>query len=110
MTDLSQHAAVQRVSQTLAALGVPGQVRLLDDAVRTAQAAADALGVEVGQIANSLVFVAVPVVADPERGRHELEEPAEPLLVLTSGAHRVDTHKVADLLGLADLARATPEQ
>jgi prolyl-tRNA editing enzyme YbaK/EbsC (Cys-tRNA(Pro) deacylase) len=109
MTDLSQHVAVQRVAQTLAAFGVRGQVRVLDDAVRTAQAAADALGVEVGQIANSLVFVAIPVVADPEQGRHELGEPAEPLLILTSGAHRVDTHKVADVIGLADLAQATPE-
>jgi prolyl-tRNA editing enzyme YbaK/EbsC (Cys-tRNA(Pro) deacylase) len=109
MTDLSQHPAVQRVSQTLAGLGVRGQVRLLGDAVRTAQAAADALDVEVGQIANSLVFVAVTAAADPEQGRHQLSEPAEPLLILTSGAHRVDTHKVADLLGLADLARATPE-
>src|SRR4051794_31259940 len=109
MTDLSQHVAVQRVAQTLAAFGVRGQVRVLDDAVRTAQAAADALGVEVGQIANSLVFVAIPVGADPEQGRHELGEPAEPLLILTSGAHRVDTHKVADVIGLADLAQATPE-
>src|SRR4051812_42478174 len=103
MVDLSEHSAVTRVTETLAGLGVQGRVRVLDDAARTAQAAAEALGVDVGQIANSLVFVSVPVVADPEQGRHELGSPGEPLLILTSGAHRVDTHKVADLLGLADL-------
>ena len=56
-----------------------GQIRMLPDAVRTAAAAAEALGVEVGAIANSLIF----------------DADGEPLLVLTSGAHRVDTAKVA---------------
>jgi prolyl-tRNA editing enzyme YbaK/EbsC (Cys-tRNA(Pro) deacylase) len=73
--------------------GQPSRVILLDDAVHTAAAAADALCVEVGQIANSLIF-------DADGG---------PLLVLTSGAHRVDTAKVAAGLGLAKLKRATPE-
>lgn len=110
MSDLTAHAAVTRVVAALEALGVQGEVRLLNDAARTAQAAADQLGVDVGQIANSLVFVGVPAVSDPAAGRHARDgEPGEPLLVLTSGAHRVDTHKVADLLGLADLQRATPE-
>ncbi|WP_426566610.1 YbaK/EbsC family protein [Angustibacter sp. McL0619] len=109
MADLTEHNAVARVTQTLAGLGVQGQVRVLDDAARTAQAAADALGVEVSQIANSLVFVSVPAVADPDQGRHELGVPGEPLLIMTSGGHRVDTHKVADLIGVADLQRATPE-
>lgn len=107
--DLTEHAAVSRVVQTLAGLGVRGQVRVLDDAVRTAQAAADALGVQVGQIANSLVFMGLPPIADPDQGRHERQPDGEPLLILTSGAHRVDTQKVADLLGLAALERATPE-
>jgi prolyl-tRNA editing enzyme YbaK/EbsC (Cys-tRNA(Pro) deacylase) len=107
--DLSAHEAVVRVAATLDGLGVPGRIRVLDDAVRTAKAAAEALGVEVGQIANSLVFLAVPGVFDPEQGRHERQPDGEPLLILTSGAHRVDTHKVADLLGLADLQRATPQ-
>ena len=61
------------------------QVRLLPEAVHTAAAAAEALGVEVGQIANSLIF----------------DADGEPLLVLTSGAHRVDTAKVAAALGVA---------
>lgn len=107
--DLSQHEAVSRVVATLAGLGVRGEVRVLGDAVRTASAAAAALGVEVGQIANSLVFVGVPAISDPDQGRHQRTPDGEPLLILTSGAHRVDTHKVADLLGFAALERATPE-
>jgi prolyl-tRNA editing enzyme YbaK/EbsC (Cys-tRNA(Pro) deacylase) len=73
--------------------GAPSRVRMLPDAVTTAVAAAAALGVEVGQIANSLVFSA--------DGR--------PLLVMTSGAHRVDTARVAALVGVAKLTRATPD-
>jgi len=66
---------------------------VFDEGVHTAAAAAAALGVEVGQIANSLIF----------------DADGEPLLVLTSGAHRVDTKKVAAGLGVARLGRATPE-
>src|SRR2546421_12270855 len=73
--------------------GAPSRVRMRPDAVTTAAAAAAALAVEVGQIANSLIFSA--------DGR--------PLLVLTSGAHRVDTAKVAALVGVAKLTRATPD-
>ncbi|HEY2795991.1 MAG TPA: YbaK/EbsC family protein [Micromonosporaceae bacterium] len=73
--------------------GQPSAVRVLPDAVTTAAAAAAALGIEVGQIANSLVFSA----------------DGEPVLVMTSGAHRVDTAKVAALLGIDALKRATPE-
>jgi prolyl-tRNA editing enzyme YbaK/EbsC (Cys-tRNA(Pro) deacylase) len=69
------------------------RMRVLPDAVSTAAAAAAALGVEVGQIANSLVFAA----------------DGAPLLVLTSGAHRVDTGKVAALVGVQQVKRATPE-
>ncbi|GAA2466293.1 YbaK/EbsC family protein [Winogradskya humida] len=63
------------------------------EGVHTAAAAAAALGIEVGQIANSLIFNAA----------------GEPLLILTSGAHRVDTKKVAAELGLEKLGRATPD-
>lgn len=66
---------------------------MLPDAVRTAAAAAEALGVQVGQIANSLIF----------------DADGEPLLVLTSGAHRVDTAKVAALIGVKAVNRATPD-
>jgi prolyl-tRNA editing enzyme YbaK/EbsC (Cys-tRNA(Pro) deacylase) len=66
---------------------------MLPDAVHTASAAAEALGVQVGQIANSLIFAA----------------DGQPLLLMTSGAHRVDTAKVAALVGVGALTRATPE-
>ncbi|RKN50808.1 YbaK/EbsC family protein [Micromonospora endolithica] len=72
--------------------GAPTEVRLLPAAVHTAAAAADALGVQVGQIANSLVF----------------EADGAPLLVLTSGAHRVDTAELAARLGVTRLRRASP--
>jgi prolyl-tRNA editing enzyme YbaK/EbsC (Cys-tRNA(Pro) deacylase) len=66
---------------------------MLSDAAGTAALAAAALGVEVGQIANSLIFNA----------------DGEPLLILTSGAHRVDEPRVAASMGLETLKRATPE-
>ncbi len=87
------HPNVQVVQEALTAAGAEGQVIMLPDAVTTAAAAAAALGVEVGQIANSLIFNA----------------DGGPLLVLTSGAHRVDTAKVAELLGMESIKRATPE-
>lgn len=88
------HPNCVTVDAILEAAGVRGRVRILPDAVRTAAAAAEALGVEVGAIANSLVFATA---------EHT------PLLVLTSGAHRVDTGKVARLVGTAALHRATAE-
>ncbi len=87
------HPNVQSVQEALAAAGASGQVIMLPDAVSTAALAAAALNVEVGQIANSLIFNA----------------DGGPLLVLTSGAHRVDTAKVAALLGYSSVKRATPE-
>jgi prolyl-tRNA editing enzyme YbaK/EbsC (Cys-tRNA(Pro) deacylase) len=68
-------------------------VRRLDEPVPTAAAAAAALGCEVGAIANSLVF----------------DADGTPLLVLASGAHRVDTAKVGALVGARRVRRATPE-
>jgi prolyl-tRNA editing enzyme YbaK/EbsC (Cys-tRNA(Pro) deacylase) len=92
---------VVRVRAALAAAGADaGAVVVLDDHARTAAAAAEQLGVTVAQIANSLVF-AVPDDTAPEGRR--------PLLVLTSGAHRVDTAKVAALLGVERLDRADPD-
>ncbi|MEN3307483.1 MAG: hypothetical protein V7603_3685, partial [Micromonosporaceae bacterium] len=73
--------------------GAHSLVRMLPDAVHTAVAAAAALNVQVGQIANSLIF----------------DADGQPLLVLTSGAHRVDTAKVAALIGATALRRATPD-
>jgi prolyl-tRNA editing enzyme YbaK/EbsC (Cys-tRNA(Pro) deacylase) len=85
--------AVDRVVAALRAGGVAAEVRRFDEPVPTAAAAAAALGCEVGAIANSLVF----------------EADGEPLLVLASGAHRVDTAKVAALIGAHRVRRATPE-
>ncbi|MET0423683.1 MAG: YbaK/EbsC family protein [Actinoplanes sp.] len=91
---METHPNVIAVREALdAAGGTPPRVVILDEAVHTAAAAAAALGIEVGQIANSLIF----------------DADGEPLLVLTSGAHRVDTARVAADLGLTKLRRATPE-
>jgi len=84
------HPNAIKVQDALIAAGVTGQVRTLDDSARTAPEAAAALGVEIGQIANSLVFNA----------------DGEPLLVLTSGRHRVDTTKIAALVGVTKVGRA----
>lgn len=87
------HPCVERVVAALTAAGWTGQVRLLEDSARTAAQAAAALGCDVGAIASSLVFVAED----------------QPLLVLTSGAHRVDTAAVAGRLGVAALERASAD-
>ena len=97
---VADHPAVARVRAALGAAGATGDVVVLGEHARTAAAAAEQLGVEVAQIANSLVF-AVPDPAAPGGRR--------PLLVLTSGAHRVDTAKVAGLLGAHRLERADPD-
>ncbi|MFV0463242.1 MAG: YbaK/EbsC family protein [Nostocoides sp.] len=96
--DRSEHPAVARVLATLHKAGVDPQVRHLPDAVRTAPAAAEALGVTPAEIANSLIFAATT-------GDHEVL----PLLILASGGHRVDTDKVAAATGLTRIKRADPE-
>lgn len=82
------------VHDALRAAGIPGDIVVLPDAASTAALAAQALGVEVGAIANSLVFRC----------------DGAPLLVMTSGAHRVDTAALAERLGRGSITRATPEQ
>jgi prolyl-tRNA editing enzyme YbaK/EbsC (Cys-tRNA(Pro) deacylase) len=88
------HPNCVAIDKILADAGVAGRVRILDEPAPTAVAAANLLGVEVGAIANSLLFATAE---------------GEPLLVLTSGAHRVDTAKVAALVGTAKLKRAEPD-
>lgn len=88
------HRNCEIVNEALERAGAAGRVRILDEPASTAAAAAALLGVPVGAIANSLVFATAE---------------DEPLLVLTSGAHRVDTATVAALVGTAKLSRATPE-
>ncbi len=90
--------SVRRVAAALASFGVRGQITVLDGAARTARQAADALGIEIAQIASSLVFRA-----------HRQDDTIRPLLVLTSGAHRVDIIKVADLLELHEVSSADAE-
>jgi prolyl-tRNA editing enzyme YbaK/EbsC (Cys-tRNA(Pro) deacylase) len=87
------HGNAQHVASALRTLGVAGQVRELAEPAPTAATAAAQLGCDVGAIANSLVFSA----------------DGEPLLVLTSGSHRVDTAKVAAELGVQKVSRADPE-
>jgi prolyl-tRNA editing enzyme YbaK/EbsC (Cys-tRNA(Pro) deacylase) len=79
-----------RFAYVLKSLGVTGEVRELPEPAPTAAAAAKQLGCDVGAIANSLVFAA----------------DGAPLLVMTSGAHRVDTSRVAALVGASVVARA----
>ena len=83
-----EHPRVAEVARLLREAGATGEVRSLPDSARTAAAAAAQLGVEVGAIANSLVF----------------DVGGNPLLVLTSGAHRVQESLVATAI-----SRATPE-
>src|ERR1700754_4801581 len=93
------HPHVRAVQDALATAGArdaqgrPSQVRILPAAAPTAAAAAEQLGVAVGAIANSLVF----------------DADGAPLLVLPSGAHRVDTERVAKEHGVEALRRARPE-
>ena len=84
------HPNARRVQEALAAAGSPARVRQLTDSARTAPEAAAALGVEVAQIAKSLVFLA--------DGR--------PVAVIASGADRVDTAAVAREVGAAKVRRA----
>ena len=79
-----------RVERVLSAAGWSSRTRHLSASARTAADAAQALGCPVGAIASSLVFVA----------------DGEPLLVLASGAHRVDTLRVAELVGATSVDRA----
>lgn len=76
---------VQRVARLLHDRGHPHAPQMLDAACRTAQQAADALGIAVGQIAKSIVF------------RRRADDAA--VLVVTSGDRRVDEKKVAALVG-----------
>lgn len=83
---------VQRVSRVLQDAGHPHSPRMLDDACRTAQQAADALGILVGQIAKSIIF------------RRKSDDVA--VLVITSGDKRVDEKKVDALVGKTGRADA----
>jgi len=89
----TEHPAITRFRDEHRARGGTGDVVILPDSVHTAALAAEALGCEVGAIANSLLF----------------DADGSPVLILTSGAHRVDTALVAGRIGTGPLRRATPE-
>ncbi len=75
-------------------LGLDVEVTTLDRPTRTVQEAASAVGCQDGEIAKSLVFVC----------------DGDPVLVVASGAHRVDMDKVADILDCAEVRQATPDE
>jgi len=89
----AMHPSARHVSDVLSELGAAGAVRELPEPAPTAVSAAEQVGCEVGAIANSLIFNA----------------DGKPLLILTSGAHRVDTAFVAARLGYAAVKRADPD-
>ncbi|CAB4779469.1 MAG: YbaK/EbsC family protein [Actinobacteria bacterium] len=91
MEQVLTNPSVIRVTVLLKELGCAGEVTVLSDSARTALDAADALGIEVGQVASSIVF--------------KLPS-GNPLLVITSGRHRVDTDLVVRNLGIEKLHRA----
>ena len=93
MSEITEQQSVIRVRERLALLGATGEVRRLDDSARTAKEAADALGIEVGQIASSLIFLA----------------DGAPVLVMASGGHRVDPLLVAKVLDVELITKASAD-
>jgi prolyl-tRNA editing enzyme YbaK/EbsC (Cys-tRNA(Pro) deacylase) len=89
----TEHPSIVRFREAHTRLGGTGEIVILPDSVHTAALAAEALGCEVGAIANSLLFDA--------GGR--------PVLLLTSGSHRVNTEATAERIGVSALKRATPD-
>ncbi|HEX2314756.1 MAG TPA: YbaK/EbsC family protein [Thermomonospora sp.] len=87
------HSNAERVAAVLREAKAAGEVVELPEAARTAEEAARQLGCPVGAIVKSLVFAA----------------DGEPLLVLASGAHQVDTARLAGLAGAQKVRRAAPE-
>ena len=90
MENILEKAAVKRFIEARNLLGVSGEVHVLSESARTAAEAAASLNIEVGQIASSLIF--------------KLPN-GSPLLIITSGRHRVDTQLVALNLGVDALGR-----
>ena len=91
MDGILEKAAVKRFKEAADSLGVKGEINILAETARTAIDAANGLGIEVGQIASSLTF--------------KLPS-GNPLLIITSGRHRVDTDLVAKNLDIPELGRA----
>lgn len=85
-----EHPGIARFRAAHAAAGGTGEIVVLPASVHTAALAAEALGCEVGAIANSLVF----------------DDGGTPVLILTSGGHRVNTAATAERIGAGRLGRA----
>ena len=90
MDGVLEKATVKRVAQALIDHQIAGRIKVLTDSARSAAEAASALGIEVGQIASSILFKL------PDNS---------PLLVITSGRHRVNTELVAKNLNISELGR-----
>ncbi len=90
MDGILEKAAVRRFMDAAQSLGIDGEIKVLSDSARTAIDAANSLGIEVGQIASSLIF--------------KLPS-GNPLLIITSGRHKVDTDLVAQNLNIEKLDR-----
>ena len=91
MQDIFDNSSVIRVKSFLENAGIVAQIVVLSESARTAAEAAQSLGIEVGQVASSIVFKLPSGNA---------------LLVITSGRHRVDTKLVAAAIGVEKLHRA----
>ena len=91
MDGILEKAAVKRAAEAIKRNEMSGEIKVLSDSARTAQDAATALGIQVGQIASSIVF--------------KLPS-GNPLLIVTSGRHRVNTDLVSRVLGVEGLGRA----
>jgi prolyl-tRNA editing enzyme YbaK/EbsC (Cys-tRNA(Pro) deacylase) len=90
MDGILEKQAVKRALAALAENQIKGEVKILSETAKSAAEAANGLGIEVGQIASSIIFKL------PDNS---------PLLVITSGRHRVDTELVATKLGMGELGR-----
>jgi prolyl-tRNA editing enzyme YbaK/EbsC (Cys-tRNA(Pro) deacylase) len=84
----------EKVNAKARELGLDVHITTLDRPTRTVQEAASAVGCQAGAIAKSIVFVC----------------DGDPVLVIASGAHRVDLDKVADALDCAEVRQATPDE
>ena len=90
MNGVLEKSAVKRVVAAMETFSIKGEIKVLTQTAKSAAEAAAGLGILVGQIASSIIF----------------KLPNEtPLLVITSGRHRVDTELVANKLGIEKLER-----
>ncbi len=90
MNGILEKSAVKRVVAAMETFSIKGEIKVLNETAKSAAEAAAGLGILVGQIASSIIF----------------KLPNEtPLLVITSGRHRVDTELVANKLGIEKLER-----